>query len=128
MDFSLKFAMSLLIYLMLTAIVLNQLNDLVKSYQQKPLLLESIKIDTNEQIDSLPRPSIEVEAIKLTINQTYNLLDYVKANDQIDGDISDKVKVYDNIEINQRGIYKARFVVENSNHMVTEKIVKVRVD
>lgn len=128
MDFSLKFAISLLVYLMLTSIVLNQLNDLVKSYQQKPLLLPSIQINTNEQIESLPRPSIEVEAIKLTLNQTYNLLDYVKASDLNDGDISKKVKVYNNIEIDKRGIYKARFVVENSNHMVTEKIVKVRVD
>ncbi|MBS5114366.1 MAG: DUF5011 domain-containing protein [Erysipelotrichaceae bacterium] len=128
MDISLKFAISLLVYLMLTSIVLNQLNDLVKSYQQKPLLLPSIQINTNEQIESLPRPSIEVEAIKLTLNQTYNLLDYVKASDLSDGDISKKVKVYNNIEIDKRGIYKARFVVENSNHMVTEKIVKVRVD
>ncbi len=128
MDISLKFAISLLVYLMLTSIVLNQLNDLVKSYQQKPLLLPSIQINTNEQIESLPRPSIEVEAIKLTLNQTYNLLDYVKASDLNDGDISKKVKVYNNIEIDKRGIYKARFVVENSNHMVTEKIVKVRVD
>lgn len=128
MDISLKFAISLLVYLMLTSIVLNQLNDLVKSYQQKPLLLPSIQINTNEQIESLPRPSIEVEAIKLTLNQTYNLLDYVKASDLSDGDISKKVKVYNNIEIDKRGIYKARFVVENSNHMVTGKIVKVRVD
>lgn len=128
MDISLKFVISLLVYLMLTSIVLNQLNDLVKSYQQKPLLLPSIQINTNEQIESLPRPSIEVEAIKLTLNQTYNLLDYVKASDLNDGDISKKVKVYNNIEIDKRGIYKARFVVENSNHMVTEKIVKVRVD
>ena len=128
MDISLKFAISLLVYLMLTSIVLNQLNDLVKSYQQKPLLLPSIQINTNEQIESLPRPSIEVEAIKLTLNQTYNLLDYVKASDLNDGDISKKVKVYNNIEIDKRGIYKTRFVVENSNHMVTEKIVKVRVD
>lgn len=128
MDISLKFAISLLVYLMLTSIVLNQLNDLVKSYQQKPLLLPSIQINTNEQIENLPRPSIEVEAIKLTLNQTYNLLDYVKASDLNDGDISKKVKVYNNIEIDKRGIYKARFVVENSNHMVTEKIVKVRVD
>ena len=128
MDISLKFAISLLVYLMLTSIVLNQLNDLVKSYQQKPLLLPSIQINTNEQIESLPRPSIEVEAIKLILNQTYNLLDYVKASDLNDGDISKKVKVYNNIEIDKRGIYKARFVVENSNHMVTEKIVKVRVD
>ena len=107
MDISLKFAISLLVYLMLTSIVLNQLNDLVKSYQQKPLLLPSIQINTNEQIESLPRPSIEVEAIKLTLNQTYNLLDYVKASDLSDGDISKKVKVYNNIEIDKRGICKS---------------------
>lgn len=128
MDFSLKFAFSMMVSLMMATFFLYNLNDLSQSYKEKPLVLPTFEISNNDTINQLPKPKLNIEPIKLTLNEPYQLLDYVSAYDSIDGDITYKVKVYDNIVIEERGIYEARFIVENSNHMIANKIVKVRVD
>lgn len=128
MEFSLKISISFLITTLMAICFLTNLFSLARSYEQKDLILNSIEIPNNDQINQLPRPSLKISEIKLALNSNYNLLDYVIATDQIDGNLKNNVKIYDNIDITQRGIYLVRFSVTNSSNMTTNQVVKARVD
>ena len=72
--------------------------------------------------------SIHADKIALKLNEDYDLKSFVSATDEIDGDISKNVEIYDNINIKEKGYYKVRFAVKNSNGQWADKIVDVRVD
>ncbi len=66
-------------------------------------------------------PSIELEGnenIKLYVGNTYNEPGY-KASDEYDGDLTDKVIVENQIDINKSGKYKITYTVEDSSNNKT---------
>lgn len=74
-------------------------------------------------------PKIELVGennVQLLIGQNYNELGF-KAIDNVDGDLTDKVKVTDNIDINKIGKYEVTYTVSDSskNKKVLKRIVNV---
>lgn len=54
--------------------------------------------------------------------------DHVVARDYDGSDISDMVKIYDNIDVNNKGIYRAKCVVKNGNNLMSVKYISVVVE
>ena len=73
------------------------------------------------------KPVIEAKDITLIQYKDYDLMDYVKAIDPEEGDITNKVKITNNIDINKEGIYKVTYTVTNKDNKQTTKDIKVTV-
>ena len=54
--------------------------------------------------------------------------DHINAKDYDGSDLSDKVKIYDNIDVNNKGIYRAKCVVKNDNNLMSIKYISVVVE
>ena len=86
----------------------------------------SMNFTTNNLGDK--RPVIEAEDFVLLENQEYHPLDYAKATDQEDGDLTSKIKVKENtVKINQSGSYYITYQVTDSKNQTTEKTINVYV-
>ena len=73
-------------------------------------------------------PVIEAEDIVILENQEFNPLDYVKAKDAEDGDLTNKVKIIkNNVNIKEKGTYEITYQVTDSKNQTVEKTIKVTV-
>lgn len=125
MDFSIKHASQLALYVILCSIFLYSFGQFIARLNDHSFTVENEFIRPNIRYSHI---QIEVDKIALKLNEEYSLNNYVRAVDEIDGNISEKVQIYDNINIQQKGYYQARFVVKNSNGQWADKTVNVRVD
>lgn len=125
MDFSIKQASQLSLYIILCSLFLYSFTQFLLHINASTLSDQYAFITPDIQYSKL---ELKADKIALKINEEYDLSTYVSAVDEIDGDISNQVEIYDNININEKGYYKARFVVKNSNGQCVDKTVDVRVD
>lgn len=75
-------------------------------------------------------PVIEVDDIIYVKwkDSSFNALDYMKAKDCEGNDISEKVRVYGEVNLLERGIYKIRYVVTAANELSCIKYINVIVE
>ncbi|WP_041138040.1 immunoglobulin-like domain-containing protein [Beduini massiliensis] len=125
MDFSIKQASQLALYIVLCTLFLYGFTQFLLQMNNRPTLTTNEFITPDIQYSAL---SIHADKIALKLNEDYDLKSFVLATDEIDGDISKNVEIYDNINIKEKGYYKVRFAVKNSNGQWADKIVDVRVD
>lgn len=125
MDFSIKQASQLALYIVLCSLFLYSFTQFLLQMNGQPMLVNNEFIKPDIQYSAIV---INADKIALKLNEDYDLKSFVTAIDEIDGDITEKVEIYDNINIKQKGYYKARFAVKNSNGQWADKIVDVRVD
>lgn len=88
------------------------------------------KLIRNVYVKDLVSPELNINSddhIYLYLNENFELPTF-SANDNIDGDITDKVKVNSNIDITKIGKYNITYSVSDSSNNVTEKNIEVTVD
>ena len=102
----------------------NKLGKYIITYELpfKKLLREVLVVDKE-------KPNIELDGDKeivLSIGSDYQEKGY-KANDNYDGELTDKVEISNNIDKNKIGEYKVNYLVKDSSNNKTEveRIVKV---
>ncbi|MFQ6861837.1 MAG: immunoglobulin-like domain-containing protein [Beduini sp.] len=125
MDLSIKHASQLALYIVLCTLFLYSFAQFLLQMNNRPMLAVNEFITPDIQYSAI---SINADKIALKLNEEYDLKDFVTATDEIEGDISKKVEIYDNINIKEKGYYKVRFAVKNSYGQWADKIVDVRVD
>ena len=85
-------------------------------------LKRKVKIVDNEA----PKITLSDKEIYCTIKEKCDNITYT-ARDNYDGDITTKVKVDSNVDINTKGNYEIKYCVEDSSGNKTEEIAKVHV-
>ena len=85
-------------------------------------LKRKVKIVDNEA----PKITLSDKEIYCTIKEKCDNITYT-ARDNYDGDITTKVKVDSNVDINTKGNYEIKYSVEDSSGNKTEEIAKVHV-
>lgn len=94
----------------------------VDSYNQVSELTITLTVLKDEA------PSIEADDLTLTVNQSFDPLEGVTANDKEDGVIKDKVKVVkNNVNIKKVGTYEITYAVTDSYGNKTTKTIQVTV-
>lgn len=81
-------------------------------------------------VDDVSAPKIELtggDEIELTINTIYSELGY-SALDNLDGDVTDKVKITNNIDNTKLGTYEVKYEVTDSHGNKATKVRKVKVE
>ena len=74
------------------------------------------------------KPVIEATDFTLLVNQEYNPLNYAKASDEEDGDLTNKIKVTNNnIDITKIGTYTVTYQVTDLKNQTVTKTVNVQV-
>ena len=92
----------------------------------KYLNIDKVLIRKVKVVDKVP-PVLEVssdETVYLDENDTYVTPAY-KANDNVDGDLTNKVKVESNLDVTKIGEYKETFTVIDSSKNASKKEIKI---
>lgn len=87
------------------------------------------KLSRKVIVEDLDNPNIELigeEELKITYKDKYIEPGY-KANDNYDGDLTNKVKVTNNIDTNKLGQYEVKYEVMDNHNNKVEKIRRVNV-
>ena len=87
------------------------------------------KLSRKVIVEDLDNPDIELigeEELKITYKDKYIEPGY-KANDNYDGDLTNKVKVTNNIDTNKLGQYEVKYEVMDNHNNKVEKIRRVNV-
>lgn len=61
-------------------------------------------------------------------DETFNCIDYIKARDYTGKDITDKVVIYGNIDVNTRGVYKLKSSVKSDLGLKCVKYLNIIVE
>lgn len=125
MEFSIKHACQMMVTLVVCLFVLNELNIFTRNTAVNDLNETSTLNKYSIQNSSI---ELNVEPIALTLNQSYDLKEYVKAKDSQFGDITDTVKIYDDVDITKKGFYQVRYEVMNQYGQRKDKYVRAKVD
>ncbi len=72
------------------------------------------QIDVNAPIRGKDYPVIKAKNIRIKKGEELDLRDYISAEDKADGDISNRLEFYGEVDTQTKGIYKVRCVVRNS--------------
>ncbi|MBD9202283.1 MAG: chitinase, partial [Eubacterium ventriosum] len=59
---------------------------------------------------------------------TFNYMDYIRARDYRGGNITDKVKVYGKVDVNQKGVYRLRCTVISYFNLACTKYINIIVE
>ena len=75
-------------------------------------------------------PKIDVDNVLYADYRDENFVirDHINARDYDGRDITDQVKVFDNLDVNNKGIYRAKCVVKNANNLMSVKYINVVVE
>lgn len=116
---TIKLGIALNILLVLTIFIL-----IVVSLTSKPEQEQSVPKKEEVIIDTIP-PVIELTGTDMTLEQNtiYNEPGY-KATDNIDQDITDKVKITTNLDITKVGTYNIEYQVTDSSNNTT-KVIRI---
>lgn len=100
-----------------------------------PILANSINITQYRQQISLrtdlqtaSKPEIIVSNQRVPQNVAYDVRKTIKAIDAVDGDISNKIQVFGNVNTSKKGRYEIRAQVENTKGLKAYKNFYVLVD
>ena len=89
------------------------------------IAIKEIKVTVSS---SNEKPIINVNDVTLRVGDTFNPLDYVKAEDKEDGNITSKIIVKENtVNTSKEGTYKVVYTVTDSDENTVTKEIKVTV-
>lgn len=96
------------------------------------IFIHNIKVPNTNRIESeavsdVTPPVLEIEKGKIILAVGNEFNKNVKATDDVDGDISDKVTVEGNIDTSKEGTYEIKYVAQDSSGNKAEKIQEVEV-
>lgn len=136
MDFSLTQAVGFITSIIVIVLCIFALGNYLsqESNQIDDHLVKDNDFESNDIFNSFEGrtvPTLEIEEIHLELGKPVTLNElkrYVKANDTVEGDISDKVVVNGKLDFNQAGIYSIKFTVENNVGLKKSYIKNVLVD
>ena len=67
-------------------------------------------------------------AITIKVSDSFNAIDYIsQASDNVDGDMTNKVTVFSNVDTNKQGKYEVSYVLTDSSDNTTKKQLTVNV-
>lgn len=132
MELSIKTSTTLLISILTCGIVIsgagisNQINKDAMSFAMQGFSAEKVSI--NDVVLGKSFPSITAENQRIRQYDSFQPLQYVKAMDAYDGDVSNQVQAYGKVDESIKGEYEIRYVIANSYGLKSEKKIKVLVD
>lgn len=85
-------------------------------------------VEVNNSIAGIDYPVITANNQRILLNAEYDPMTWVQAQDSIDGDITDQIAVYGEINNQVKGDYEIRYVVRNSYGLKTTKRIRIIVD
>lgn len=113
-------------YKVYTDVALNENQDIANTSEYSFTLSYGYVKEEYLYVDN-KQPTLSISPISLEQGTTYDLLKFVKAMDEEDGDITKKVEVLHNIDITKTGTYQATFTVTDSRNFSTSKVVSIEV-
>lgn len=98
------------------------------SMQNATAFYQDQKIDLNTYVHGYAFPEISVENQKVRLQEAFDPKSWVRVMDAQDGDITNAVAIYGNVDNTIKGEYELRYVVRNSLGLKSTKRIKVIVD
>ncbi len=86
------------------------------------------KVDVNDHIKDIAYPTIQAVNQRIALHEEFDPSTWAQAHDAQDGDITEALDVYGNVDNTQKGEYELRYVVRNSYGLKSTKHMKVIVD
>lgn len=130
MEVSVKLAAGLA-FVLLSAGILVKEGGFWKQSQQNHLQetthFNERQLDENHYLHGYRFPQITAQNQQLAQNDTYDPYQWVSAFDEQDGDLSDQIQVYGEVDTAKQGQYELRYEVMNSIGLRSSKKIKVQV-
>lgn len=91
-------------------------------------IMETQQVDINKPILGKSYPIIEGTNLRVKLGIDFDVKERIRAYDYQDGDLSNYINTYGNVDTNRKGVYTIRIVVQNSLGLKTVKHIQVIVD
>ncbi len=110
----------------ITAVISRGIVNIVPDYKKELSRNNSYQIEKNEY----KYPTIIADEVIYADygDTTFNYMDYIRARDYRGGNITDKVKVYGKVDVNQKGIYRLRCTVISYFNLACTKYINIIVE
>ena len=100
-----------------------------KTYMaQESKQMENTQLHINQMLLEHSFPQILAQNQRIPQGSSYQIREHVRAIDHMDGDISEKLEFYGQVNPMKKGVYTVRCVVRNSLGMKSVKHIQVLVD
>ena len=96
--------------------------------EQESEQMENTQLHINQNLLEHSFPQIIAQNQRIQQGSSYQIKEHVRAIDHLDGDISDKLEFYGQVNPTKKGVYTVRCVVRNSFGMKSVKHIQVLVD
>ena len=103
----------------ITAVISRGIVNIVPDYKKELSRNNSYQIEKNEY----KYPTIIADEVIY-----FNYMDYIRARDYRGGNITDKVKVYGKVDVNQKGVYRLRCTVISYFNLACTKYINIIVE
>ena len=110
----------------ITAVISRGIVNIVPDYKKELSRNNSYQIEKNEY----KYPTIIADEVIYADygDTTFNYMDYIRARDYRGGNITDKVKVYGKVDVNQKGVYRLRCTVISYFNLACTKYINIIVE
>ena len=110
----------------ITAVISWGIVNIVPDYKKELSRNNSYQIEKNEY----KYPTIIADEVIYADygDTTFNYMDYIRARDYRGGNITDKVKVYGKVDVNQKGVYRLRCTVISYFNLACTKYINIIVE
>lgn len=85
-------------------------------------------IEIHKELANKSFPVIKGNNIRIKKGASFTPSTYISALDIQDGDISNRINIYGEVDTSKKGVYKIKCVVKNSYGLKTTKYIQVLVD
>lgn len=96
--------------------------------EQESEQMENTQLHINQNLLEHSFPQIIAQNQRIQQGSSYQIKEHVRAINHLDGDISDKLEFYGQVNPTKKGVYTVRCVVRNSFGMKSVKHIQVLVD
>ena len=110
----------------ITAVISRGIVNIVPDYKKELSRNNSYQIEKNEY----KYPTIIADEVIYADygDTTFNYMDYIRSRDYRGGNITDKVKVYGKVDVNQKGVYRLRCTVISYFNLACTKYINIIVE
>lgn len=116
------------IYFIISCAVITLFYQVIFGEQMGNIITVNNKnVSDNQYLINADKPIITTSDVTIYQGTSINPSDFVRAEDTIDGDITDQVTYRSNVNVNKTGNYTIRFRIVNSLGLITEKAINVLV-
>lgn len=100
-----------------------------RTYMDSSLtIMEVAQLRINGGLIEQAYPSIHAKNMRIRQGTHFDIRSHIRANDVVDGDITQDIEVFGNVDTNKKGIYELRLVVVNSFGLKSVKRIQILVD